>query len=455
MQIELHAKPSALSRGLDILLWLLPFHIAIMAMLFGYVGLPGTTMRVIAAWKELLVLVLAGIAFGRAVLGRGPQVTVHSLDIAVAALVFYGVWLLIGAEFSYGQSEVPLPARLYGLRDSALFLLLYFVGRGTPGVVQDWRVVRILLAVGSITAVIALLEWLLASPNTLVLLGAARYFREFLGVTLATTSNEYGLPDNYWTIIGDHLVRRVGSTYLSSQGFALPFLVIIPAATLWVLSARRWRTLAWGAYAILWLALLLTLSRMTIVACLLQVALIAALRRRWSLSLNLGTAVFTGLAIATVLFPGVIIFVWNTLTWQTGSSASHLQDWREGFVNLFDFPLGAGLGTADQVAMRFGLDPLAYDNQYLSYAVQLGIPGLALFLAVLTGTLAAGVRAWRSGSEPLRTYGLLVTVTGLGIMWNALTTAVFNSMVLSYAYFWLVGALVTATDPVAMASAEP
>jgi hypothetical protein len=441
------SAPSKLSRGLEIFLWLLPFHIAVMALLFGYVGVPGQTMRAVAAWKEILVVALAAWAGGRALVSRGPHVAVCALDVAVAGLLFYAVWFVVGATASYGQSEIPLAARLYGLRDAALFLLLYFVGRATPSVVEGERILRTLVVVGAVTSAIAVLERLLVSPTTLVVLGAARYFREFLGVALATTSNEYGLPDNYWTIIGDQLVRRVGSTYLSSQGFALPFLVILPAATLWVTAARRrLHLLAWSVYALLWIALLLTLSRMTIVACLFQTLLIAGLRRRWSLPMNLGTAALAAIAIATVLFPSAVIFAWNTLTWQTASSASHLEDWRQGLVNVAEYPLGAGLGTADQVAMRFGLSPLAYDNQYLTYAVELGIPGLGLLLAVLAGGVVAGIRAWRSAVEPLSQYGVLVAVTGLGIVWNALTAAVFNSMFLSYVFFWLVGAVVTGAE---------
>jgi hypothetical protein len=457
MAIGLSAGPTAptalgLSRGLDLFLWLLPLHIAIMAVLFGYVGVPGPTMRVVAAWKEVLVLALAAITVGRALTGRGPRAAVHMLDLAVAALLFYAVWFLVGGRGLYGQGSLPSGAGLYGLRDAALFLLLYFVGRATPSVAQSDRILRTFVAAGVVTSIIAVLERLFASPDTLVVLGAARYFREFLGVALATASNEYGLPDNYWTIIGDHLVRRVGSTYLSSQGFAIPFLVIMPAATLWITGVRRRQAVAWGAYALLWIALLLTLTRMTIVACVLQTVLIAGLRRRWSLPLNIGTAAVTAVAVATVLFPGALVFAWNTLTWQSASSASHVADWQGGIVNMLEHPLGAGLGTADQVAMRFGLDPLAYDNQYLTYGVELGIPGLALFLAVLAGGVAAGVRAWRSAAEPVRSYGILIAVTGLGILWNAVTAAVFNSMVLSYAFFWLVGSVITASDQAATAT---
>src|SRR5437867_10612394 len=109
----------------------------------------------------------------------------------------------------------------------------------------------------------------------LVVLGAARYVQEFLGVAPATRNNLYGLPDNYWTTVGDHVVQRAGSTYLSSQAYAIPFLIILPAATLYLLShATRLRLPAWLGYALLWVGLLVTVTRMTLVACVLQTLIV-------------------------------------------------------------------------------------------------------------------------------------------------------------------------------------
>jgi hypothetical protein len=48
---------------------------------------------------------------------------------------------------------------------------------------------------------------------------------------------------NYWTRIGNVEVQRAGSVYLSSQGFAVPFLILLPAATAWVFGGVKRRTL--------------------------------------------------------------------------------------------------------------------------------------------------------------------------------------------------------------------
>lgn len=435
-----------LGRGLWVFIWLLPVHIFVMAFLFGGLGWPGPAVRVIAAWKEFLVAALFGLTLVRVAWHRGPRPTVHWLDLAVGGLGVLAFAYLVGAGVWF-DAGLPIGAQLYGARDVAFVSLLYFVGRATPEVAEDPCFLRALFLVGVATSAIAILERLFVTPGMLVLLGASRYIQDFLGASALTTGNVYGLPDNYWTQIGSHIVRRVGSTYLSAQGFAIPFLVVLPAATLWLLSSGRRRLVAWMGYALLWVALLLTITRMTIVACLVQTLIIAGARRRWGLAVGLCAAAVCGFAVALTLFPGFAAFIWETLTWQSGSSLSHLQDWSEALDNLIRYPLGAGLGSTDQNAVRFGLTPLAADNQYFKFALELGIPGLLLHVAILIGILTAGLRAFRTApNQTSRSYGLLVAATVLGIMLNAMTAAVINSMMLTYVFLWLAGAVVTVLD---------
>jgi O-antigen ligase len=108
-------------------------------------------------------------------------------------------------------------------------------------------------------------------------------------------------------------------------------------------------------------------------------------------------------------------------------------------------PLGVGLGAAEIIAWRFGITPLAGDNQYLRYAVELGIVGLALHVATLIGAASIGVSAWWRGRSPaVRDTGLLVAMTALGVAINGWTAAVFNAMLLTYVFLWLLGAVTTA-----------
>jgi hypothetical protein len=358
-------------------------------------------------------------------------------SLGTLALVYMAV------ASAWRRDPPPLVGQLYGLRDGFLFLALFFVGRGTPELGDDDRALRRLFTVCAVTCVLAILEQMFVSPELLVLAGVALYFNEFLNVGVFTASNEYGLPDNYWTQVGSAFVRRSGSVYLSSQGFAAPFLVMMPAATAWLLSARR-RPLAWLAYALLWIGLLSSITRMTFLACVVQAAVVALVLRRprfvWALA-GAGAAAAT---VAMVGVPGVAGFVWDSLTWQHPSGGSHTKDYQKGFAALWERPLGSGLGTTDQAAVRANIEPLTADNQYLRYAVEIGGPGLLLVLAVLAGIGAAGARlAARGRTAPQRAFGVVVLATTVGIAVNGITGVVFNSFVVSYLYFWMAGATVT------------
>lgn len=427
--------------GLVAFVWLLPFHALTIAYLYGGLGWPAGVVRAVAAWKEALVLGLLAAVLLRT-LRRGGGRGVQWPDLAVAGLAGLAAAYLVGAEWWFDQG-LPVAAQLYGWRDAVFASLLYFVGRATPGVAEDPRVPRALFAVGVVTSAIAVVERLVVTPGMLVLLGAARYVQEFLGATPITRGNVYGLPDNYWTTIGDHLVQRAGSTYLSSQALAIPFLLILPAATLWLLAgAPRQRVLAWTGYALLWAGLFLSVTRMTIIACAAQTLAVVVAQRRWGVALGLVATGLAGLGLALALVPDLATFAWETLTWQTGSSRSHLADWGTALANLPAHPLGAGLGAADFVAARFGVTALAADNQYLKYAVELGVLGLALHVLVLGGLGAAGLHAWRRAATPAqRSAGLLVAVATLGIALNAWTAVVMNSTLLAYAFYWLAGSV--------------
>jgi hypothetical protein len=431
------------AKMLALISWMLPFHTLAIALLFGGLRLSEEITRAIAAWKEVAVLLLCAAALLRLARGRGPSLTLTFADLAIVGLgvTAFGHFLV---DMAWGTNRLPAGAQLYGWRDTVFFTFLYLVGRASPEIANDDRVLRRLFAIGAVTSGIAILEYAFVSPAMLTLIGVGLYFQNFLNLP-EFTANEYGLPDSYWAVFGGgHLVQRAGSVYLAGQAFAVPFLLIVPAATVWLLTRPRASRAAWSAYVVLWVGFLLTLTRTTIVACALEALLVAALLNRPRLILAVVASGLVALAVGLVAFPGLGLFVWDTLTWQTVSSGSHLKDWAAGLQALADRPLGWGLGNGNQAAYRFGMTPLTVDNQYLMYGAELGIPGLLLYCA---SACAIGVAAWeahRSATTPVRrAFGLVVLVATLGIALNALTANLYNSMMLSYLYFWFAGASVT------------
>jgi hypothetical protein len=432
--------------ALPVFSWGLPFHSLLMAALFGGLGLAATTVRGLAAWKEAAVIGLLIFVVLRAVTGRGPRISISWVDLAVASLLTIAVAFYIGGRVLF-RIELPAGADIYGLRDIAFFLLLYFVGRASPELVDDPNTLRRLYFILVLTCAIAIVEWLLVTPETLVLLGVASYFQDFLNVAAFTAGNDYGLPMSYWTQIGSINMQRAGSIYLSSQGFAVPFVILMPIATAWVFGRNRIPPSMKIEYAIIWLGLLLSITRMTIIVCAIQLVLVILMLRKpeWAVGgLVIGCI---SLLVAMFVVPGLPEFVWDTLTWQTGSSTSHVKDWSKGFQAFFDHPWGAGLGTTDQSAVRFGLDPLTADNGFFKYAVELGIQGLLALLLVLAGIASTSYRMARYAStHNRRLMGTVVLFTTVGVLLNATTGVVFNALVLSYFYFWFAGAVVTVSQ---------
>src|SRR5450759_2515762 len=279
--------PRVARTALILFLWLLPFHSLVIALLFGYFGVSVDTVRALAAWKEIAIVVLVAWVALRSLTGAGPRAEIMAPDVAVTALISIAlVFALLENPLFFAR--IPGAAVLYGFRDSVLFMLLYYVGRSTPEIAETDTILRHAYLIALVVSIIGILERIFVSPDMLVLLGVASYMNDFLGLSAYTAGNEWGLPQNYWSVLGGVWVRRSGSVFLHSQGFAIPFLFLMPAATAWTLNRRgKHPWLARIGYAIIWGGLLVTLTRMTTIICILQVVIFYLIFRRpeWSLSL--------------------------------------------------------------------------------------------------------------------------------------------------------------------------
>jgi len=432
------------TRALAWVTWGLTFHILAVALLFGLFHLPTAVVRGIAAWKEIAGVLLLIVVALRAASGRGPRVTVCAADVCAGGWVALTVMFFL-TENVVWHAFVPMTAALFGLRDASYFVIFYFIGRATPDIASDERWLKRAFLVLVITCAVAVLEQIFITPQMLVVLGVASYVRDFLGTELFTQNNVYGLPDNYWSLMGGHLVRRSGSVFLSSQGFAVVFLVLLPPATLWMLEQRdRARTWAAAGYLVIWAGLLATFTRAAIGVSVLQLGLILAARRRVTgiaLAATLGLVVCVAAMIAV---PGLATFVLETLTFQTGSSASHVKDWTKGITAFLEQPWGHGLGTTDQSAVRAGLDPLTADNLYLKYAVEMGVFGFLALVGTLGSFMRAGAQLAHDGdTASRRALGSTVFLATLGVALYGMTAVIFSDPIVAYLLFWFSGSAVT------------
>lgn len=421
-------------------------HSLAMAALFGWFGLPADVVRAIASWKEIGLALLVLFVILRALTGRGPANVIAWPDLWIGGLMATAILYLL-TENLWLRFDLPAAGEFMGIRDAVYFMLAYFVGRGMPELASDEKTMRRLIALVLFTCVVGIAERVLVSPEMLVGLGVASYFQDFLGLSSLTVGSDSGLPLNYWTGIGGHLVRRSGSVYLNGQGFAVPFLLFHPLATAWVFMRPKRTTSLVFAYAIVTVGLLLTLTRMTIIVAFIQLVLFVTLRKRpeWAVAgLALAFAMFAALFI---LLPGFPSFVWHTLSFQESSAASHANDWANGVAAFAQNPWGSGLGTTDQTALRAGLKHITGDNLYLKYAVEMGVAGLVLFVSTLGSIGSSAMRLYKHGTTLAeQRMGMTLWLAVVGIAINGITAVVFNSIALGWLFFWLAGAVVTVSE---------
>jgi hypothetical protein len=187
---------------------------------------------------------------------------------------------------------------------------------------------------------------------------------------------------------------------------------------------------------------------MTILIALIQLVLFVCLLKRpeWAVA---GLALSFLLFLAAFVFiSGFPMFVWYTLSWQEGSSVSHVNDWVNGLAVFFQNPWGSGLGTADQTAVRSGLPHLTGDNLYLKYGVEMGALGLGLLILILAAIGRSALRLFRHGAtQAERRMGITLWLAAIGIAINGITAVVFSSITLGWLFFWLAGAAVTVAQP--------
>lgn len=442
------AQPPRISRVAVLLfLWILPFHSLAIALLFGYFGVSAGVARTIAAWKEAAIVVFLICVVIRGLSGRGRRSSLVPADFALFTLLTLAIVAVIVADPLF-HAGIPAGAELYAFRDGFFFMLLYFVGRAMPELADSDTLMKNAFIIALVISVIGILERIFVSPDMLVLLGVASYMNDFLGLGAYTSNNAWGLPANYWTDMGGVPVRRAGSVFLHSQGFALPFLLLMPAASAWVLNRRRRHPhIVRFAYALIWGGLLVSITRVTTVICVIQVVLFYLIVRRPEWALGSIVTAMVAIVLTVVAVPGLLHFVWETLSWQTGSGTSHVRDWGEGILAFAEQPWGHGLGTTDAAPLRFMRLPLSADNMYLSYGVQLGVEGLLAFVALIGMILFTSWRgAWLATTETQRRFFAVVALASLGIFLNGVTSVVFSSNLFAYLFFLCAGAAMTAAQ---------
>ncbi len=210
-------------------------------------------------------------------------------------------------------------------------------------------------------------------------------------------------------------------------GGTLTFIVPLLASFVFV---RKWATsqgrpyevwfprLVWLALALSLITLALTQSRGAILGASVGLLAVAIWReRRFAWVIVAGAAVLIGVLLAGQ--GNALVEFLLRMDAHSGTLASRLEVWQRGVMMVQDFPFtGIGIGTYNNVAHALypffiaAPDEIVAHahNNLLEVAVDVGIPGLVAYVALLTGFVVCAVRAYRTATDA----GARALIAGLG-----------------------------------------
>ena len=395
-------------------------------------GVRGTSLDVVAAWKEALLLIALLVVAWR--VRRLPSV--QAAD--VLALAYTGVILaywLIPQDVLGGEATTR--GELLALRHHLFPVAAYALGRLMAWAWEErGRMGALVVLSASIVAVVGLFDLAFVSLQAWRESGVPGWYREQLGLEYEGLS---GLPENWVFNTGDeeNPIRRLVSTFLSPLASAYALVV----GLIFVLSRPlRWW---WGLLAALfYVALLYTHTRAAFAALAFGLVVLAIAQRR---------AAPAAIAVATVVVGAVFLAAYPTigpstsytteeleylrenaeregdetddpLSGNDASTESHWRNLRDGIRVVLEHPQGHGLGNAGVVAKRTGVDIKAGESTYTELGVDAGVAGAVAFilwsLAVLVGLWRR--KAWLAASfATVLVLGLQTDV--IGIHWLAFT----------------------------------
>jgi hypothetical protein len=406
-------------------------HNVAMAQLWD-LGVRGTALDVVAAWKEALLLVaLAVVAWN---VRRLPVVKAADVLALAYAIVIVVYWLI--PQDTLG-GEATTRGELLALRHHLFPVAAYGLGRLVAWAWDERGRMGVFAVLSAIVvATVGLVDLAFVSLQAWRESGVPGWYREQLGLEYEGLS---GLPENWVFNTGDeeNPIRRLVSTFLSPLASAYALVI----ALIYVLSRPfRWW---WGLLAILfYVALLYTHTRAAFVALAFGLVVLALAQRRLTPVVLAFASVVIG-ALFLVAYPSIgpsTSYTAEELEWlrenaeQEGgetddplsgddaSTESHWRNLRDGVRVVIEHPQGYGLGNAGVVAKRTGVEIRAGESTYTELGVDAGVAGVTAFvlwsIALLIGLWRR--EAWLAAA--LATVLALALQTDvIGIHWLAFT----------------------------------
>lgn len=422
---------------IGLIVWL-PLQTPIAIGLYQYTSLSADAIRVLVLAKDLTVAVAVVVLLLR----HFHEIRWRWFDVAAAIFVF--LLVVYSVVPALGPNGPSLNATVAGLREFALPMELYALGRlaAAAGVGFGALLRPFLVVAASAAAFTAGLFLFVPVGFWVTTLDLVTYVREVQGLPYANSLWDISVVGTYGQSTGE-IARAIGPfthPVGTAAYFVLPLAFAVGGLS-FAVTRRTGHRLVWAAACLLFLATItFTISRGSWIAAVVVILLCGVALRQARVSL----VIVAAFAAFVWFVPPFSVSLHSAVNGTDGSAVLHQQAVEQGVQTIGQSPLGNGVGGSDyQFGTTFGGsggEGMLLENTYLSLFVGTGPFGLVAFLAWATGIAMAlwpGRRALRAHWPQV---AFIAALAGLGVA--SMTSATLLRFTTGASFWILLGLIV-------------
>ena len=135
----------------------------------------------------------------------------------------------------------------------------------------------------------------------------------------------------------------------------------------------------------------------------------------------------------------MLYYIIDTFTFNESSSLSHLLEWIQAGISIFENPFGIGLAMSGNATGVDQAIKIGGENQFLIYGVQMGIVSLLIYSLMLFKAIKDSIDLYKSSNDYKKELSFLVGLTKFGLLIPLFTANVELYLFISLFSWFLVG----------------
>jgi len=347
------------------------------------------------------------------------------------------VIFFIGISIIY--AFIPLgPASLFVkavyLKNILLIGIVYFIGKNTNISLEKFKFLKkALIGLFLLAFFISTLEYLIGAHLHSIL----DYANYNLLINDIEPTGNFGLS---WTFERGPDHPRFASFFSNPLEYSANLLLFLTIPLFHLIHNSKNRGSYFFLLIIAGISFYYAYSRASIISGFLMIILALIMNKNFKTIINL----FLVLMLFSFIFylsdsEEMLYYIIDTFTFNESSSLSHLLEWIQAGISIFENPFGIGLAMSGNATGVDQAIKIGGENQFLIYGVQMGIVSLLIYSLMLFKAIKDSIDLYKSSNDYKKELSFLVGLTKFGLLIPLFTANVELYLFISLFSWFLVG----------------